>query len=129
MDVFVETLVPILSDQPGARSLQAVLGYRYSDYASACGTSSYKAELLDQPADSVRLRDSFEQAVRAPPVFELYDPRLPNFPQINAPDPCSVGSPERSGPTAAAVAALCVKQGLSAELLASYDYHDETVDG
>jgi iron complex outermembrane receptor protein len=129
VDLFVETLVPILKDEIGARSLQAVLGYRYSDYASAGGTNSYKAELLYQPVDAVRLRGSFEHAVRAPSVFELYDPQLPNFPQINAPDPCSVGSPERSGPNAAAVAALCVKQGLPAELLASYDYQDDTVDG
>ena len=129
LDMYVETLVPILDDAPGARSLQTVLGYRYSDYASAGGTSSYKAELLYQPVDPVRLRGSFEHAVRAPSVFELYDPQLPNFPEITPPDPCSVSSAERNGPNRAAVEALCLAQGMSPELLAAYDNPDDFVDG
>ena len=129
LDLYVETLVPILEDFPGARSLQTVLGYRYSDYASAGGTSSYKAELLYQPVDPLRFRGSFEHAVRAPSVFELYDPQLPNFLEITPPDPCSVSSPERNGPNRAAVASLCQAQGMSPALLANYDNPDDFVDG
>jgi outer membrane receptor protein involved in Fe transport len=65
--------------------------------------------------------------VRAPSVFELYQPLLPVF--YNAElfddaviDPCTAGSDERSGPNAAQVEALCLAQGLPAGLL--HDFVD-----
>ena len=129
LDVYVEVLVPLIADLPGVQSLQTVLGYRYSDYASAGGTSSYKAELLYQPVDPVRFRGSFQHAVRAPSVFELYNPQLPFFPGIDPPDPCSVGSEQRTGPNGAAVDALCLAQGIPAGLLPTFDYQDPVVEG
>jgi outer membrane receptor protein involved in Fe transport len=129
LDVYTEVLVPLAADRPGVESLQAVLGYRYSDYASFGGTSSYKAELLYQPVEPVRFRGSFQHAVRAPSVYELYNPQLPAFPGINPPDPCSVGSEQRTGPSGAAVDALCLAQGIPAELLPTFDYQDAEVEG
>jgi len=129
VDVYVEALVPLIADLPGVQSLQTVLGYRYSDYASSGGTSSYKAELLYQPADPLRFRGSFQHAVRAPSVFELYNPQLPYFPGINPPDPCSVGSEQRTGPNGAAVDALCLAQGIPSDLLPIFDYQDDFVEG
>jgi outer membrane receptor protein involved in Fe transport len=129
LDVYVEALVPMLADRPGVVLLQTVLGYRYSDYASAGGTSSYKAELLYQPVDPVRIRGSFQHAVRAPSVFELYEPQLQANPYINPPDPCSVGSEQRTGPNGSAVDALCLAQGIPADVLPTFDYQDEYVEG
>jgi outer membrane receptor protein involved in Fe transport len=129
VDVYVEALVPILADVRGVRSLQTTLGYRYSDYASFGGASSYKADMLYEPVDPVHFRASYQHAIRAPSVFELYDPQLPGFPGINPPDPCSVSSPERTGPDAEAVAALCVAQGIPLELMPLFDYQDAEVEG
>ena len=78
-DVWGEVLVPLLRDVPGAQSLEAVLGYRLSDYASAGSFDSWKAELLYQPVEAIRLRGSYQQAIRAASVFELYLPQLPTF--------------------------------------------------
>ena len=67
-DLYVEASIPLLADRPGVRSLEAVVGYRYSDYASAGGADAYKAELLYRPVDALRLRSSYQHAVRAPSV-------------------------------------------------------------
>ena len=83
-DLYVEASIPLLADRPGVRSLEAVVGYRYSDYASAGGADAYKAELLYRPVDALRVRSSYQRAVRAPSVGELYSPQLPAF--IFSPD-------------------------------------------
>jgi outer membrane receptor protein involved in Fe transport len=59
----------------------------------------------------------------------LYNPQLPAFPGINPPDPCSVGSEQRTGPNGAAVDALCLAQGIPADLLPTFDYQDAEVEG
>ena len=58
-------LVPLLPRCAGVESLEAVLGYRLSDYASAGSFDSWKAELLYQPIESIRVRSSYQEAVRA----------------------------------------------------------------
>ena len=50
-DLYVEASIPLLADRLGVRSLEAVVGYRYSDYASAGGADAYKAELLYRPVE------------------------------------------------------------------------------
>jgi outer membrane receptor protein involved in Fe transport len=129
LDLYVEALLPVLSEWPGVRRLQAVVGYRYSDYASAGGTSSYKAELLYEPVDPVHFRGAFEHAVRAPSVFQLYNPQIAQEVGFDQPDPCSVGSAERIGPNAEAVSRLCLAQGMPAALLGTFDFPGGYVDG
>jgi len=131
-DYYVEALVPLLADVPGARSLELGLGYRYADYDAAGGADSYKAELLYRPVDSLRLRGSYQRAIRAPSVFELYQPQLQNF-WFNDPrdpiDPCVAGSDARTGPDAAAVEALCLAQGVPSDLLPGFEYATDTIRG
>jgi outer membrane receptor protein involved in Fe transport len=124
LDLYAEVLVPLLRDAPAATSLEAVIGYRLSDYASAGSFDSWKAELLYQPIDAVRLRGSYQQAVRAASVVELYSPQLPttsdffNFPgQI---DPCAADSPARTGSDGAQIDALCLAQGIPASVLPGF---------
>ena len=106
VDVYVEALVPLLAEVRGVESLEAVLGYRLSDYESAGSFDSWKAELLYQPIESLRVRSSYQEAVRAPGVSELYLPQLPAFFFFDPyffPDelePCEVDSVQRSGPDA-----------------------------
>ena len=133
-DLYVEALVPLLSELPGAERLELVLGYRYSNYESAGGADSWKAELLYAPIDSLRFRSSLQRAVRAPSVFELYQPRLPLLYGANAAfggvaDPCEATSPERNGPDAAQVAALCLAQGVPPELLPDFADQDLVHEG
>jgi iron complex outermembrane receptor protein len=119
-DVYVEAAIPLLADRPGVESLETVLGYRYSDYASAGGVDTWKAELLYQPVPAARLRGSYQRAVRVPSIFELFLPGTSNFVDFDPPEPCSVDSDQRNGPDAQLVEALCVEQGMPAELLPDY---------
>jgi outer membrane receptor protein involved in Fe transport len=111
-----------------------VLGYRYSDYESAGGADSWKAELLYAPVESLRFRSSLQRAVRAPSVFELYQPRLPTGIGTNPAfggvlDPCEVTSPERNGPDASQVEALCLAQGVPPALLPDFTDQDLLHEG
>ncbi len=131
-DLYVEASIPLLADRPGVRSLEAVVGYRYSDYASAGGADAYKAELLYRPVDALRVRSSYQHAVRAPSVGELYSPQLPAFfvsPDFEPLDPCEADSAERNGPDQAQVEALCLAQGFPPELLPDYDNNFDVARG
>jgi outer membrane receptor protein involved in Fe transport len=114
VDAYAEVLVPLLEDQPGVRSLRTVLGYRWSDYASAGTTSAYKADLIYAPVDFMHLRGSFQHAVRAPSVYERYQAQWAQDVGIPQPDPCSYNSDQRTGSDGAEVRALCLEQGVPA---------------
>jgi iron complex outermembrane recepter protein len=120
-DVFTEALIPLARDQSWARSFDLSLGYRlsrskFSDTVNdvegeASNDSSYKAELSWQPFDPLRVRTSYQRAVRAPNFAELFNGGSSN-PSFF--DPCSASSQARSGANGAALTALCVATGLSA---------------
>ena len=128
-DIYAELLVPLLRDARGAKRLDLDFGYRHSEYSRAGGADSYKAELLYEPVEPIRVRGSFQHAVRAPSVDELYFPPLSGQPTINPPDPCSASSSERHGPDAARVETLCIAQGLSPSQLSTFEYLPRRVDG
>jgi outer membrane receptor protein involved in Fe transport len=115
---FVELAVPILKDMTGASFLGMDLGYRYSDYNLAGSHSTYKVALQWNPIDSLKVRGSYNRAIRAPSISELFLPRQENFPQYS--DPCNSNSTFRTGPDAAAVAALCLAQGIPAGTLGTF---------
>ena len=124
-DVFIEAVVPVLRDVTAIERLEAIFGYRHSEYDSAGGVDAYKAELLYDPVQPVTLRSSFQRAVRAPSVFELFQPLLPTFyADFDEPgsflDPCTAGSAARSGTNAAQVEALCLAQGVPAAFLPEF---------
>ena len=107
-------------------------GYRYSEYASAGGADAYKAELMYRPVDALRVRSSYQHAVRAPSVYELYLPQLTEFlfsPDLEPLDPCEADSAERNGPDQAQVEALCLAQGFPPELLPDYDDNFDVARG
>jgi len=128
-DLYVEASIPLLADRPGIRSLETVVGYRYSKYASAGGVDAYKADLLYRPVDAVQLRSSYQHAVRAPSIFELYVPQLPTNELYSGGDPCEVDSEQRKGPDRLSVEALCLAQGFPDKFLASYDDPDDQARG
>lgn len=109
---FVEVAVPILADMPGVSYLGLDAAYRRSDYNLAGGVNTYMGGLEYEPVDSVKLRGSYNRAIAAPNVFQLFRPRSESFPAYT--DPCWNGSPERTGPDATQVNALCAAQGAGA---------------
>ena len=86
-EVFAELRAPLLQDKAMAQTLSFETGYRYSDYNLGFKTDSYKLGLDWAPVDSVRLRGSYQRAVRSPNVQELF---LASRIQLNGTsDPCA----------------------------------------
>jgi outer membrane receptor protein involved in Fe transport len=71
---FTELRLPVAKDLPGVESLDFETGYRYSAYTSGVDTNTYKFGLTWAPIRDARIRASYNQAVRAPNVAELYKP-------------------------------------------------------
>ena len=132
-DLYVEASIPLLADRPGVRSLEAVVGYRYSDYASAGGADAYKAELMYRPVDALRLRSSYQHAVRAPSVGELYSPQLNRvlfLSRLRAPRSLRGGQrgAQRAGRRHRS-RRFAWRQGFPPELLPDYDNPDDVARG
>jgi len=115
---FVELSVPLLSEKPFANYLGLDLGYRYSDYNLAGGVDTYKMAMQWRPVESLQVRASYNRAIRAPNVNELFLPQQENFPTYT--DPCNATGRYRTGSDAAAVTALCQAQGIPANVLVDY---------
>lgn len=115
---FVEVAVPLLSDLPFAQSVGLELGYRNSDYNLAGKADTYKTALQWKPIDSLKVRGSYNRAIRAPNINDLFLPQQESFPQYS--DPCNATSSFRTGANAAQVAALCQAQGIPAASLATF---------
>ena len=90
-EVFGEIRVPIVQDVPFAKEITFEGGYRYANYSSAGTVDSYKAGLDWQITPDVRLRGSFQRAVRAPNVGELFGPIAPGL--AAGDDPCAGATP------------------------------------
>ncbi len=85
-ELFLETNIPLLADHPLARKMTLDLAYRWSDYSTAGGSSTYRAGLDWQIVDWLRLRSGYNRAVRTPNIAELYDPQF--LGEFEATDPC-----------------------------------------
>ena len=86
-ELFMEARVPIAQDQAFAESLTFDTAYRYSDYGDGIQTDTYKFGLEWAPIADVRLRGSFQRAVRAANIVELFTAQ--GFNLFDAPgDPC-----------------------------------------
>jgi len=90
-DVFAELKVPLIQDMPFVKELTFETGYRYADYSSGGGNSTYKFALDYQVVPDIRFRGSFERAVRAPNVQELFNPATPGT--VGGTDPCGGQTP------------------------------------
>ena len=86
---FIEARVPIAEDAPGIHNLNFDSGYRYSDYSLAGKTNTYKFELQYAPISDVTLRTSFQHAVRAPNIIELFNPQNFGLQTFLGVDPCA----------------------------------------
>ena len=124
-ELYVEALVPLLYDKPFAHALDLGVAYRYSDYELSGGVDTYKVDFTWALVPDFRLRGSYQRAVRAPSVGELYvaaqtESNSYGLVVNGQGDQCQAGSPLRTGPNAAAVEALCLAQGIPAALLPGY---------
>jgi len=101
-----EVKLPILADRPGFERLELTASGRISHYnLTRVGTKgSWGVGLLYRPIADLSLRASYQRAVRAPNISELFAPRLTGVSQII--DPCDArfinnGTPTRRANCAA----------------------------
>jgi outer membrane receptor protein involved in Fe transport len=71
-ELFAELNVPIVEDRPFFQLLSFEGAYRYSDYDTGFETDTYKLGLNWSPVRALRFRGSYQRAVRAPNVVELF---------------------------------------------------------
>jgi iron complex outermembrane recepter protein len=122
---FIETRVPLVQDEFLAQDLNVDMGYRRSDYTLIGNVNTYKFETQWAPTRDVRLRGSYNRAIRAPSIIELYNPQLVG--QINfGEDPCA---PAASTHVAAASLAACMNSGVTAAQYGNGIERGHTVNG
>ncbi len=86
-ELYAESLIPLLSQQPWAYSLNIDLGVRTSDY-STTGTSTNKKIAVEwRPIEDLLVRGTVSEVFRAPNLDELYDGVTLVQPTLN--DPCT----------------------------------------
>ena len=85
---FVEVGGALAEDKPGIASLVTSAGYRYSDYSTSGTVSTGKLSVQYSPLPGVRLRSSFQRAIRAPNLIELYNPAAVGL-ITSGDDPCA----------------------------------------
>jgi len=73
-EAFTEERMPIVRNAPFIKTLDLEAGYRYSSYSIGFDTNTYKIGLEWAPVSDVRVRASYNRAVRAPNLQELYQP-------------------------------------------------------
>ncbi len=85
-ELYAETLIPLLANQPWAYSLNLDLGIRSSDYSTTGTTTNKKIAIEWRPIADLLVRGTISEVFRAPNLDELYDGRTLVQPTLN--DPC-----------------------------------------
>ena len=111
-EAYGEGRLPLMQDKPFAQSLAIDASYRYSSYSPFNGstvggvkTNTYGFSAAWKPSHDYRVRASFDRAVRAPNVGELYSPQTVAL-DGNV-DPCAGTNPS-------ATLAQCARSGVTA---------------
>ncbi|WP_206741428.1 TonB-dependent receptor plug domain-containing protein [Hyphomonas chukchiensis] len=113
IELFAETIVPLISGKQLAEDVSLELGGRISDYSSVGQNETWKAGINWALTDSFRVRVMQQKAVRAPNIGELGSPITTGLGDASF-DPCSDGNPN---PIDADLAALCVATGVNPALV------------
>ena len=105
-DYFGEVRVPLLEGRPFAELLAVNGSFRHSDIDTGNKANTYGLGIEWAPISQVRVRASYQKAVRAPNIIELFSPAGLNLYDNDA-DPCAGASPS-------ATAAQCARTGVTA---------------
>ena len=97
-EFFFEAGIPLVEGAPYAEELGLDVGYRYSDYDFDLQTNTFGVRSVWDVNFGVKLRASFQRAIRGPNVRERFRPQGLNLFDMPA-DPC--GGPVTNGQTAA----------------------------
>ena len=102
-EYFGEIRIPIMDNQPWAQELSVNASYRYSSYSNDQTTDTYGFGAEWAPVKAARLRGTYQRAVRAANIIELFAAQGNNLFNMTG-DPC--------GPSKSATLAQCQLSGL-----------------
>ena len=110
-DFFGELNAPLIQGRPGIETFGFDLAYRRSNYDEV-SSDSYKVGVEYAPVQDIRFRGSFQRAVRAANILELFSAQSIGLFDLTQGsngiyDPCA-------GPTPTATAAQCANTGVTA---------------
>nr|WP_321441903.1 TonB-dependent receptor [uncultured Hyphomonas sp.] len=100
-DLFGEFQLPLVNGRPGIELLSIEGAYRYSDYSTGISSDSYKIGGDYAPTTDIRFRASYQQAVRAPNVIDLFQAQGFNLFDLDD-DLCDFTDPAEDGTGGAA---------------------------
>ena len=106
-ELFAEARVPLAHDLPFIEDLTLDAGYRFSHYNLAGDTNTFKVGGEWRPIQDVLLRASYNRAVRAPNVNDLFAPQVTGLSTFTDPCASDTGHPQ-------ATLAQCLNTGLTA---------------
>jgi len=119
-EIFGEIQLPLIQDMEFAKELGVSAAIRNSSYESVdilngveggdFSVDTYSVGATWSPIDDVRFRAQYQRAIRAPNVFELFNPQNTNLSSLT--DPCSGFAGTDEAPTA--TAAQCANTGVTA---------------
>jgi len=109
-ELFTEARLPLVQGRTGFQQLNLEAGYRYSDYSLGFDTDTWKVGGDWEPVESIRFRTSFQRAVRAPNIQELFRPQVVQL--DGSTDPCAVDVPGTDTPSR--TAEECARSGVTA---------------
>lgn len=107
-EAYGEIRVPLIQDMAFAQELLFEGGFRYSDYSTGIQAKTWKVGLQWQPVEDIRFRGSFNKAIRAPNILELYTPQSVTNTSDVSEDPCATGALNPATP------AQCANSGVTA---------------
>ena len=119
VEYFAEIQLPLIQGAEFAQELGVSGAFRRSEYESVdilnnveggdLSIDTYAVGATWTPVDDIRFRAQYQRAIRAPNVFELFNPQNTNLTSLS--DPCA-GFAGPDGPTA--TAAQCANTGVTA---------------
>ena len=125
-EAWAELRIPLIQDKPLAKDLLFDTGFRHSNYTYSGGVDTYKFELQWAPIRDIRFRGTYQKAIRAPSLIELFNPALVGTFQFGT-DPCAGAVVNgRAAGGSGATFAQCQAQGVTA---AQFGHIPECVAG
>lgn len=118
-DYFAEFILPIAEGLPFAESITLDAGYRFSRYNLAPDTDTWKVGLDWAPTRDLRLRGSYQVAVRAPNIFNLFSSQQVGLFGRGTGDPCGAafGDPSQTTGDNGVSRQACLDTGVPGALL------------
>jgi iron complex outermembrane recepter protein len=107
-EAYGELRLPLIQNMTFVKDLEFEGGYRYSDYSTGIQAKTFKVGLQWAPVDDIRFRGSYNKAIRAPNILELYTPQsVTNTSEVSE-DPCAANA------VSPASLAQCLRTGITA---------------